>query len=213
MVFMATEDESVGAEARRPSMDALSSAREGDFSRPESGSTAGHDEKLSECRLSPSLIVKIDHLSARLERLDENVHGNYQRSLLALRERAEAAEVTLAQKFIRPMARRLALTIDSIDRFLEGVVAEEPSSIDLSSRDFIRHVCSDLVDALDDFGIEEIRADAGDPIDPKLHRVVATHGEGGGRKNRSSVVVELRRRGYSIDGWVIRPADVIAESV
>lgn len=210
---MTIEDEPKSVVTQQLSIEARCPAREGELRRTEPRSGADDDAKVSECRLSPSFIAELEHLSARLQRLDENVHENYQQSLFALRERAEAAEVILTQKLVRPMALRLALTIDSIDRFLEGLITEEPSSMDMPSRDFIRHVCSDLVDALDDFGIEEIRADAGDAVDAKLHRVVATHGDGGTRNDRSAVIVELRRRGYSIDGWVIRPADVVAESV
>lgn len=152
---------------------------------------------------------RFDRLEARVDESAEVAGENYRRSLLILRDRAEAAESALVRTLLRPLGLRLALTVDSIDRFLTGCGDGVSSESGARCVDFVRHLSDDLVDTLDEFGVEEIEAYSGTPIDRSVHRVIAA--PDGPEKHDGNLVVERReRRGYRIGERVIREADVAA---
>lgn len=113
-----------------------------------------------------------------------------------LHERVRAAEAGPFRQYLRPLVLALALLVDRMDRY-EGADPE-----------FVASVRDELLDSLARHGIALV--DTGGPVDPTRHEVVAVEGEVRIEEAGCAVVARAVRRGYQHDGWVFRPAQVVA---
>lgn len=112
--------------------------------------------------------------------------------LIELRERSTADDRVIVSRLLMPLALRIASVIDRVDSW---VGPPDPLS---------ESVADELCAVLADFGVEEV-ATTGE-ADPSTHRVV---GAVETVDTAPGEIVSVRRRGYVLDGKVLRSADVI----
>lgn len=167
--------------------------------------TSQQDERL------PNVEEALAEIHARFDRVEQTltastgtVERNYEQSLMALRDRAVAAESGVTQSLLRPLARQLASLIDRAE--LETSKQQADPWVLTAS------LIDELLDILEDFGVETIDCNAGMEVDKARHRVVKSTAE---RINQDDTlqVVERIRHGFELSGYVIRPAEVVAEWV
>lgn len=110
----------------------------------------------------------------------------------ALQGELDLARQGLAAEYLLPLVREIALVVDRLDRY-PGV-----------DQEFTASVAAELVEALARHGVTEVPA-CGE-FDPQTHEAVES-------VDRSDVptgqVVEVRRRGFTHPGAVLRPAQVV----
>ena len=146
--------------------------------------------------------LRFDQLEAAVKAGSGIVERNYEQSLIALRDRAVAAETGITQAVIRPIARQVASLIDRVE--LEDARRQaDPWALTASLVD-------ELLDMLEDFGVEPIDCEPGTEVDKARHRVVKSVAKRVS-SDESLLIVERMRRGYELSGYVIRPAEVAAE--
>lgn len=148
------------------------------------------------------LHLRFDQLEAAVKATSGTVERNYEQSLIALRDRALAAETGITQTVIRPIARQLASLIDRVE--LEQARRQaDPWALTASLVD-------ELLDVLEDLGVETIDCMPGMEVDKARHRVARTTAERAS-PDESLLVVARMRHGYEHSGYVLRPAEVAAE--
>ncbi|WP_249937429.1 MULTISPECIES: nucleotide exchange factor GrpE [Gordonia] len=148
------------------------------------------------------LHLRFDRMESAMATASGVVERNYEQSLIALRDRAAAAEVGMTQTLLRPIARQLAALIDRVE-LEQGRRQVDPWALSAS-------VVDELHDILEDFGIETIECPPGSEVDKARHRVVTSRSPRGSSDDTLRIV-ERVRHGYELSGYVIRPAEVAAE--
>ena len=153
----------------------------------------------------------VGQVHARLDRVENalqvnagTVERNYEQSLTALRDRAVAAEIGISQNLLRPLTRRVASLIDRAE--LECVKRQADPWV------LIATLVEELQETLEDFGVETISCEVGMQVDKARHRVARNSPERL-RQDDSLRIVERIRHGYELSGYVLRPAEVVAEWV
>ena len=147
---------------------------------------------------------RFDRIESAISSESGIVARNYEQSLLVLRDRAVAAETGVSHSLLRPIARQMAALIDRVE--LEASRRQaDPWSLTASLVD-------ELLDILEDFGVETIECTPGTEVDKARHRVVRSNVR---RSDQSDElrIVERIRQGYEVGGYVVRPAEVTAEWV
>ncbi len=96
------------------------------------------------------------------------------------------------------LVRRLLPVLDHLNQALSGVNEEEKKSgwvrgVELAVKEFEQ--------VLSQEGLEQIAADG--QFDPNLHEAVDT------RDGDDNMVLEITRKGYTLNGKVLRPAQVV----
>lgn len=130
----------------------------------------------------------------------------------ARNERAEfrsraTEEVCTALLPVLDDLQRAALEVEKTTERWDGNGGEDPAgNVVRGLHEGIRLVLRRFQDTLKRQGLLEIEAD-GAPFDPRLHEAVQEVPAGSGQ--REGDVAEVLRRGYLLDGRVIRPATVI----
>jgi molecular chaperone GrpE len=139
------------------------------------------------------LVEERDGLQDRLLRLRAEF-DNYRRR--ADRERSETVQFASAE-----LMRELLNVLDSFDLAMR--TAAEGSATDelLRGLDLVYKL---LMDTLGRFGLKRIEA-RGNPFDPNLHQAVSTVPNNDVPEN---TVVEEMRRGYTLNGKLLRPSMV-----
>ncbi|GAC50400.1 hypothetical protein GOACH_24_00210 [Gordonia aichiensis NBRC 108223] len=147
---------------------------------------------------------RFDRIESAISSENGTVARNYEQSLIVLRDRAVAAETGVSHTLLRPIARQMAALIDRVE--LEASRRQaDPWSLTASLVD-------ELLDILEDFGVETIECTPGTEVDKARHRVVRSSA-GRSDQNDELRIVERIRQGYEIGGYVVRPAEVAAEWV
>lgn len=112
--------------------------------------------------------------------------------LTDLRDRATIDDRVIVGRLLTPLALRIAAVIDRIDSWV-------------GTPDPLAHsVAEELSVVLADFGVEEVAVTGA--ADPSAHRII---GAVEMADLAAGDIVEVRRRGYVLDGKVLRPADVL----
>lgn len=114
----------------------------------------------------------------------------------ALRGELDHARGGLAAEYLLPLVRGLALVVDRLDRYAG------------QDTDFVVSVRAELLDLLATHGVDEIPAAGG--FDASRHEAVDTRVE---PDTAPGEVLELRRRGYVHGATVLRPAQVVVNTV
>jgi molecular chaperone GrpE len=102
----------------------------------------------------------------------------------------------------REQARELRTRVESARRLPFFAAWPKDDVVRLTSG--IELLCRELDDALERMGVEIVSPESG-AVDAELHRVVETRAG-----SPAGHVVELVRRGYVLDGRLVREADVVA---
>jgi molecular chaperone GrpE (heat shock protein) len=118
-----------------------------------------------------------------------------------------AAELDDRDRVHREERRALLLNLlevmDSFDRLLSAPPASPGAAED--DRETVRLIAKQLEGVLWRTGMVQI-GQVGEPLDPRRHEVAGQRPRAGGPANR---VTEVVRRGYELDGRLLRPARVI----
>ncbi|MFC9897652.1 nucleotide exchange factor GrpE [Nocardia sp. NPDC127579] len=105
--------------------------------------------------------------------------------------RTKQAELGPFRQYLQPLVSDLALLIGRLDDYAG------------SDAGFIDSVRDELLEALARYGVREVPTDG--VFDPSLHEAVAVQESEAPQHS----VLAVRRRGFSHDGWVFRPASVV----
>jgi len=122
---------------------------------------------------------------------------NYRKRVI--REREETARAS--------QERVVAALLPVLDNFERALAASEQAKTDTQSlMDGIRQIQVQFRRTLEEFGLQEVAAPAGQPFDPNLHEAVGhvehpEHPEG--------AVAEQLQRGYKLAHRLLRPARVV----
>ncbi len=93
-----------------------------------------------------------------------------------------------------------------LDSFETALNSENWQKLDKDWQKGVKSIYNQLLNALNKNGIEEINS-KNNPFDPKEHEAMGEIEVDD--KNKDSVVLEESRKGYKMDGRVLRPAQVI----
>lgn len=170
----------------------------------EAGNRGGTPYSAEAATLLAQMHGRFDRIESAISSENGIVARNYEQSLIVLRDRAAAAETGVSHTLLRPIARQMAALIDRVE--LEASRRQaDPWSLTASLVD-------ELLDILEDFGVETIECTPGTEVDKARHRVVRSNA---GRSDQSDElrIVERIRQGYEVGGYVVRPAEVTAEWV
>ncbi len=151
-----------------------------------------------------------DRLGAVHEVLNGTVTSleeNLERSLAALRDREEMARHEVSRDLLRPLAQRFAMLFDRIELAIARR-EEDPCDPWLLSQTAV----DEALEILEEFGVVDIAAEPGAEVDRARHRVVKMVNEKSDSTD-SSRILERRRHGLEVDGYVVRAAEVVAEWV
>lgn len=155
---------------------------------------AAGDSPMTQGELPPApaqlILTRLDELHELFRRrlLDDRTKTDF---VAELKERSEIDDRILQTRLLRPLAMRVIGVVDRVDAW-DG----EPDPLAAS-------VAEELIDVLEEFGIETVSTDG--MVDPLIHRVAAIHPDNSPR----GTILSVRQRGLTLDGRVIRPADVV----
>jgi molecular chaperone GrpE len=117
------------------------------------------------------------------------------------RKRVERDQV---ENVLRASQRLIEKLLPTLDAFDAALAYEPQTPAEEKLLDGMRGTHSQLMDALDKEGFAPIAA-TGEPFDPAVHEAVAGGGDG------DLHVAQQLRRGYTLQGRVLRPSLVIVE--
>lgn len=117
------------------------------------------------------------------------------RLLHELAERAERADRRREPELLTPLVRQLALVMDRMDD------SGDPSGLAASFAD-------EIVDILAIHGIAQVAGHG--PVDPQCHEVAVIEAEPARAQQAQLLVARVLRRGFMLNGRVVRPAQVVA---
>jgi len=138
------------------------------------------------------LVEERDSLQDRLLRRQAEFE-NYKKR--AERERSEYVQFASAE-----LMKELLNVLDSFDLAMRNAADESAAS-----KDGIDLIYKQFLDALSKFGLKSIEA-TGQPFDPNFHQAVST--VPAKKDVAENTVVEVLRRGYTLNGKLLRPAMV-----
>lgn len=122
-----------------------------------------------------------------------------------------AAELDDRERAHREEQRELLLALlevmDSFDRFLAALPTESPDAE--AYMQTCRLIARQFESVLQRTGVVALGR-VGEPTDPRRHKVV---GERLVADALDDTVVEVVRRGYELNGWLLRPAQVIVATI
>lgn len=117
------------------------------------------------------------------------------------RKRTKAEKEAAAKYRSQSLAEQLLPVLDNFERALEVETSTDESKSILKG---VEMVYRQLVDALQQEGIEEIEA-MGAPFDPHYHQAVMQEKS---EEHDSGIVIDVLQKGYNLKERVIRPAMV-----
>ena len=158
------------------------------------------EEELLPDAPQPDLEIELRKLSEERDGLQDRLlrlraeFDNYRKR--ADRERSETIQFASAE-----LMRELLNVLDSFDLAMKAVAEGSAATEMLRGFDL---VYKQLLDTLGRFGLKAIEA-KGQPFDPNLHQAVSTVPTNDVEEN---TVVDEMRRGYTLNGKLLRPAMV-----
>lgn len=159
-----------------------------------------HEELLPEVPSSDTeteiqkLVEERDSLQDRLLRKQAEFEN--------FRKRADRERSDYIQQASAELMRELLNVLDSFDLAMRNTATEQPGSEDM--RRGVDLVYKQFLDALGRFGLKRIEA-KGQAFDPNFHQAISTVPSADVPEN---TVVEELRRGYTLNGKLLRPAMV-----
>lgn len=105
--------------------------------------------------------------------------------------RNKQAEIGPFRQYLQPLVSDLALLIGRLDAYTGA------------DEGFVDSIRDELLEALRRYGVREVPTDG--VFDPNLHEAVEVRES----EAPERTVLAVRRRGFSHDGWVFRPAAVV----
>jgi molecular chaperone GrpE len=149
-----------------------------------------------------------DAQAQELQALKEERDGLYDRLLRKQAEfenykkRVDREKSDYTQFALADLMKDLLNTLDSFDLAVRNAAAEGSSKADILKG--FELINKQLQDALGRFGLKAIDA-KGKPFDPNFHQAVATQPANDLEEN---TVVEEMRKGYTLNGRLLRPSMV-----
>lgn len=142
---------------------------------------------------SNRILGRLDELEELFRRrlLDDRAKVDF---VAELKERSEIDDRVIQSRLLRPLANRLVGIVDRINSW-DG--APDPLAVSAGE---------EIMDILGEFGVETI--DIAGRVDPAVHRVVKQVPSDSPR----GTILGVHRYGISLDGRVIRAADVVVSS-
>ena len=145
----------------------------------------------------PSDEGRIQELEAKVNELDAQLKravADYQN----LEKRISEGRSELTNFVGAELIKRLLPVLDHLEQALSGMSDEEKQSgwvkgVELAIKEFKQVLASE--------GLDEIPADG--VFDPALHEAVDT------REGADNTILEVVRKGYNLNGKVLRPAQVV----
>ena len=182
-------------------------AADGDsISLPATEELSGIEELQSRIAALNQELTDAKDLARRAQADLANVRRRARNERTEFRSRA-TEEVCSALLPVLDDLHRAALEVERTTERWDGNGGEDPAgNVVRGLHEGIRLVLRRFQDTLKRQGLLEIQAD-GAPFDPRLHEAVQEIPAGPGQ--REGDVTEVLRRGYLLDGRVIRPATVI----
>jgi molecular chaperone GrpE len=119
------------------------------------------------------------------------------------KKRVEREKSDYIQFASAELMKELLNTLDSFDRALETAAADTSSASENTLRGF-ELIAKQLHDTLGRFGLKPIEA-MGQTFDPNFHQAVSTEASDEAEEN---TVVREMRKGYTLNGRLLRPAMV-----
>jgi molecular chaperone GrpE len=119
------------------------------------------------------------------------------------RKRSEKEKQLLHGFAVEEVLEGLLPVLDNFQKALESMTADVPAAF----KDGVDLICRQLTEAFGKFGVTIIKT-AGEKFDPKQHEAVGSEEAG-----EDHVILKEVRRGYAINGRVVRPAAVIISVV
>lgn len=142
-------------------------------------------------------LKKIEEEFAKLNDQFIRVQADYDN----FRKRTKAEKEAAAKYRSQSLAEQLLPVLDNFERALEVDTSTDESKSILKG---VEMVYRQLVDALQQEGIEEIEA-MGTPFDPHYHQAVMQEKS---EEHDSGIVIDVLQKGYNLKERVIRPAMV-----
>ena len=194
---MAEKEEEVDSEANS------------DESRPESGQGEGEQQEGRNAEEAATEEEKELTIEEQLEQAKRQADVNYNNYLRAvadldtykrrvIREKDDLKQYAVSGllESILPIYDNMALGLSSAEQVSDPKVVEEG----------IRMVLAQFKAVLGENGVEEIEPGKGDAFDHNLHEAVQTQPSD---EVEAGAVLQLIRKGFSLNGRLIRPATVI----
>ena len=173
---------------------------------PETEELSGIEELQSRIAVLSQELTDAKDLARRAQADLANVRRRARNERAEFRSRA-TGEVCSALLPVLDDLHRAALEVEKTTERWDGDGGQDPAgSVVRGLSEGIRLVLRRFQDTLKRQGLLEIEA-AGAPFDPRVHEAVQEIPAGPGQ--REGDVTEVLRRGYVLDGRVIRPATVI----
>ncbi len=144
------------------------------------------------------LELRVADLENQLKRAVADYHN--------LEKRVSEGRSELTNYMGAELLRKLLPVLDHLEQALSGVSEAEKQSgwvkgVELAVKEFKEVLKSE--------GLDEIKIDpstalgTGSPFDPSLHEAVDT------REGENDIILEVVRKGYNLNGKVLRPAQVV----
>ena len=141
--------------------------------------------------------TKIKDLEQKVAELDNQLKravADYQN----LEKRVSEGRSELTSFMGAELVRRLLPVLDHLEQALKGMSETDKQSgwakgVELAVKEFEQVLQSE--------GLEQIAADG--QFDPSLHEAVDTH------EGENDIILEVVRKGYNLNGKVLRPAQVV----
>jgi molecular chaperone GrpE len=151
-------------------------------------------------------VEELESLKAKAAKADEN-WDKFLRAAAELdnyRKRVAREKEELARFTSERVVAALLPVLDNLERAIDA--AQKHGADNASLLDGITQVYSQFRRSLNEFGLQEVTANAGHPFGPNLHEAVS-HIESG--EHPEGHVVEQLQRGYKLAERLLRPARVV----
>jgi molecular chaperone GrpE len=169
--------------------------------------TEGEDaSKAEQAPIDSISVEELESLKAKAAKADEN-WDKFLRAAAELdnyRKRVAREKEELARFTSERVVAALLPVLDNLERAIDA--AQKHGADNASLLDGITQVYSQFRRSLNEFGLQEVTANAGHPFDPNLHEAVS-HIESG--EHPEGHVVEQLQRGYKLAERLLRPARVV----
>lgn len=112
-----------------------------------------------------------------------------------LEKRIQEGRSELSKWATKDLIERLLPVLDNLETALSGAETDSPwyKGVEMAAKQF--------KEVLKGEGVDEIKADG--EFDPTLHEAVDT------RDGESNMILEVAQKGYTLNGAVLRPAQVV----
>lgn len=119
------------------------------------------------------------------------------------RKRGEQDRESFAKYALENFLGDLLPIVDNFDRASNHIPEEQKNSAWVSGIQFIQ---KNLLDVLEQQGVQEIEVRPGDRFDPHLHEAIATEDQ---EKVPEEQIIAVKNKGYRLHDRILRPAQVV----